>query len=119
MINDKASFQCTATVRSNESMGFRIIDPINNEVVKNMNTTNSQCTLQGDDKVYTNLSCIEDQYELLCDYSIPYEIKCDLQILINLKVNESSFVECFVFDEKMETVVKSTTGLFVKRKSSR
>ena len=119
MINAKTSLQCTATVRSNESMGFRIIDPINNEVVKNMNTTNSQCTLQGDDKVYTNLSCIEDQYELLCDYSIPYEIKCDLQILINLKVNESSFVECFVFDEKMETVVKSTTGLFVKRKSSR
>ena len=119
MINDKASFQCTATVRSNESMGFRIIDPINNEVVKNMNTTNSQCTLQGDDKVYTNLSCIEDQYELLCDYSIPYEIKCDLQIL-NLNVNESYFVaECIVFGEEMETVVKSTTGLFVKRKSSR
>ena len=114
--NGTAQLQCAATVRGNESMGFRVINSTDNStVIKNITTIDGSCELSNS---LTNVICDEDRYMLICDYSIPYQINCTLKIK-ELSVTESSFVECFIFVDVTNDIVNSRTGLFVIRKSMR
>ena len=82
-----ATFSCTLNVTGNEILQFEVFDTI-------LNDSLSGCSVNMSTNSQTLCSWSDDGINMTCDYSVPYQITCNLT-LSELTTDDSTQVSCF------------------------